>query len=136
MSISEAEETFPQPFDPALTDVLRRFGYDVEPPRPGEASGRSIVARRDLGDRVVLLAIDAAGRFRVEITRVIAERAAEDAIAGAPVRLVETVTRALTISGTIARWRRMAEFLAEVDRLMTEERPPEPEPSPGRDSPR
>ena len=59
-----------------LETALRGLGYDVEPPQTGDPRARGIVARRDLGDRAVLLAIDAGGRFRVEITWVVEERPA------------------------------------------------------------
>ena len=137
MSDSETEASIRQALDPALPEMLRRFGYDIEAPREGETAGRSIVARRDRGDRVIVLAVDAAGRFRVDIAQVLAERAAQDAIAGAPVRLVETVTRALTIAGTITAWEQMAEFLEELEGFAAEARRPdrEPPPSPTRDIP-
>jgi hypothetical protein len=102
--------------DPALAATLRRFGYDIEPARSGHAAGESIIARRDLGNRVILIAIDAGGRFRVEITQVIAERAAADTIAEvAPVRVVETITRTLMIAGTIADRERMADIIVALE---------------------
>ena len=137
MSDAGTEPSLPRSLDPALTDLLRRFGYDIEPSRPGEGTETSIVARRDLGDRAVLLAIDAGGRFRVEVTQVVTERAAAETIAGVPARLVETITRALTISGTIVAWGRLPELIVELDVFIASARRTErePRPSPNRDFP-
>ncbi len=45
----------------ALADNLRDLGYDIEPSQLGEGPVRDIVARRDLEDRAVMLAVDASG---------------------------------------------------------------------------
>ena len=97
-----------------LADTLRRFGYDIEPPRAGEPAARSIVARRDLGDRAVLVAVDAGGRFRIEITWIVEERATAESLAGANVRVVDTVTRAITITGEAGAVERLAAIVAAL----------------------
>jgi hypothetical protein len=99
---------------PALADTLRRFGYDIEPPQPGGSAPRDLVARRDVGDRAVLVAIDGAGRFRVEITWVVGEWPRRTEIARVPVRMVETVTRATTIAGEAASPEEMTAVLAAL----------------------
>ena len=84
---------------PAIADRLREIGYDVASSQSGAPSGGSIVARRDLGDRAVVLAIDAGGRFRAEITWVVGEWPSRDEIAGVPVRVVDAVSRMVTVTG-------------------------------------
>jgi hypothetical protein len=87
---------------PAVADRLREIGYDIASPQSGAPPGRSIVARRDLGDRAVVLAIDAGGRFRAEITWVVGEWPSQDEIAGVPVQVVDAVSRAVTVTGQMA----------------------------------
>jgi hypothetical protein len=87
---------------PALRDRLQEIGYDIASPQSGAPLGGSIVARRDLGDRVVVLAIDAGGRFRAEITWVVGEWPSQDQIAGVPVQVVDAVSRAVTVTGELA----------------------------------
>ena len=105
---------------PAIADRLREIGYDIASPQSGARLGGSIVARRDLGDRAVVLAIDAGGRFRAEISWIVGEWPSQDEIAGVTVRVVDAVSRAVTITvqlsepeqvievvnglGTIAPW--------------------------------
>ena len=87
---------------PAIADRLREIGYDIASPQSGAPPGRSIVARRDLGNRAVVLAIDAGGRFRAEITWVVGEWPSQDEIAGVPVQVVDAVSRAVTVTGQMA----------------------------------
>ena len=87
---------------PAIADSLREIGYDIASPQSGAPTGGSIVARRDLGDRTVLLAIDAGGRFRAELTWVVGEWASQDEIAGIAVQVVDAVSRAVTITGQLS----------------------------------
>ena len=87
---------------PAIRDRLQEIGYDIASPQSGAPLGGSIVARRDLGDRVVVLAIDAGGRFRAEITWVVGEWPSQDQIAGVPVQVVDAVSRAVTVTGELA----------------------------------
>jgi hypothetical protein len=85
-----------------LGDRLREIGYDIASSQSGSPPGDSIVARRDLGDRAVVLAIDASGRFRAEITWVVGEWPSRDEVAGVPVRVVDTVSRSVTVTGQIS----------------------------------
>ena len=87
---------------PTIADRLREIGYDIASPQSGAPPAGSIVARRDLGDRVVVLAIDTGGRFRAEITWVVGEWPSQDEIAGVPVRVVDAVSRAVTVTGQMA----------------------------------
>ncbi len=87
---------------PAIADRLREIGYDIASPQSGAPPGGSIVARRDLGDRAVVLAIDAGGRFRAEITWVVGEWPSQDKIAGVMVNVVDAVSRAVTVTGQVS----------------------------------
>ena len=83
-----------------LAASLRQLGYDFE--ATAAADDGSLIARRDLGDRVIVLALDRSGRFRIEITRTVEEQSAPSEIAGVPVRVVGTITRTATITGQVA----------------------------------
>jgi hypothetical protein len=85
----------------AVADNLRDLGYDIEPSQSGEGPVRDIIARRDLGDRAEMLAVDASGRFRAAITWVVGEWPSRDEIAGVPVRVVDAVSRSVTITGQV-----------------------------------
>jgi hypothetical protein len=86
-----------------LADSLRDLGYDIEPAQPGVPSGASLVARRDRGERVIVLALDAGGRFRIDLTWTIGEWSARDELAGVPLRVVDTVSRSTNVVGYLAR---------------------------------
>jgi hypothetical protein len=94
-------ESWHQAF-PAIAHRLRGIGYDITPSQSSASPGDSIVARRDHGDRAVVLAVDAGGRFRAEITWGVGEWPSQDEIAGVAVRVVDTVTRAVTITGQLS----------------------------------
>ena len=85
----------------AVAEALRDLGYDIEPAHAGEGPVRDVVARRDLEDRTVMLAIDASGRFRAAITWVVGEWPSRDEVAGVPVRVVDAVSRAVTVTGQV-----------------------------------
>jgi hypothetical protein len=87
---------------PRLGDRLREIGYDIASSPSGSPPGDSIVARRDLGDRAVVLAIDVSGRFRAEITWIVGEWPSRDEVAGVPVQVVDTVSRAVTVTGQMS----------------------------------
>jgi hypothetical protein len=87
---------------PAIADRLREIGYDIASSQSSAPPGGSIVARRDLGDRAVVLAIDAGGRFRAEITWVVGEWPSQDEIAGVAVQVVDAVSRAVTVTGQLS----------------------------------
>ena len=114
-----ASQTAPETWDPALmavADGLRDMGYDIEPsPVSGEPI-RDIVARRDMGDRAVMLAIDASGRFRAALTWVVGEWPSRDEIGGVPVRVVDAVSRTVTITGHVETLDRMLPVVTALDR--------------------
>ena len=87
---------------PAVARKLREIGYDIASPQTGAPPGSSIVARRDLGDRAVVLAIDAGGRFRAEISWLVGEWPSQDEIASVAVRVVDSVSRAVTVTGQLS----------------------------------
>ena len=87
---------------PAIADRVREVGYDIASSQSSASPGGSIVARRDLGDRAVVLAIDAGGRFRAEITWVVGEWPSQDEISGVAVQVVDAVTRAVTVTGQLS----------------------------------
>jgi hypothetical protein len=87
---------------PTIADRLRKIGYDIASSQSGSPPGGSIVARRDLEDRAVVLAIDAGGRFRAEITWVVGEWPSRDEVAGVPVRVVDAVSRTVTVTGQMS----------------------------------
>jgi hypothetical protein len=81
---------------------LREIGYDIASSQSGAPLGGSIVARRDLGDRAVVLAIDEGGRFRAEISWVVGEWPSQDEIASVAVQVVDAVWRAVTVTGQMS----------------------------------
>jgi hypothetical protein len=83
-----------------LVTSLRQLRFDLEATDAG-AEG-SLIARRDLGERVIVLALDRSGRFRIEITRTVGEQSAQGEIAGVAVHVVGTITRTATITGQAA----------------------------------
>ncbi len=99
----------------AIADTLRDRGYDIVPAQTDGDPIRDIVARRDLADRAVVLAIDASGRFRAAITWVVGEWPSEDVIAGVPVRVVDAVSRTVTITGQTAALDQILPVVAGLD---------------------
>ena len=103
---------------PSLADNLRAMGYAIEPAQPGAPAGASIVARRDLGDRAIVLVVDAGGRFRIDLTWTIGEWAAEDELAGVSLRVVDTVTRSTALAGHVAPVERIAAVAAALGEIV------------------
>ena len=85
-----------------LADSLRVMGYDIEPETAGRPAGSAIVARRDLGERAVLVAIDQAGRLRADLTWLVGEWPAQVTLGGEAFHSVDRVSREVTLSGQIA----------------------------------
>jgi hypothetical protein len=85
-----------------LADSLRGMGYDIEPETAGRPAGSAIIARRDLGERVVLLAIDQAGRLRADLTWLVGEWPAQVTLGGAILRSADRVSREVTLTGQVA----------------------------------
>ena len=86
----------------AVADSLRAMGYDIEPETAGRPAGSAIIARRDLGERVVLLAIDRAGRMRADLTWLVGEWPGQATLGGSSLRSVDRVTREVTLTGQVA----------------------------------
>lgn len=101
----------------AVADNLSRIGYDIEPEQPGDPPHSSVVARRDLGDRVIVVALDAGGRFRIDISSIADEWSQSLSVAGIPVRAVETVRRSLTLTGQIGSGDEASRLLAALSNL-------------------
>ena len=102
----------------SLADNLRQMGYDIEPAQPGVPTGASLVARRDMGDRAIVLALDAGGRFRIDLTWTIGEWVADDELAGVPLRVVDTVSRATAVAGHVARPERIVAVIAALGEIV------------------
>lgn len=87
-----------------LADSLRGMGYDIEPETPerGRLAGSALIARRDLGERVVVLIADQAGRFRVTLTWLVGEWPAQVNVGGLGFRSVDRVSREVTLTGQTA----------------------------------
>jgi hypothetical protein len=102
---------------PAVEDILGRIGYDIETEQPGEPPHSTVVARRDLGDRAVVVTIDAGGRFRINVTSVAEEWSQLLSIAGVPVRAVETARRSLNLTGQISSQDEASRLVAELSDL-------------------
>jgi hypothetical protein len=109
-----------------LEDRLRRFGYDIEAAGVSDEPQGGIVARRDFEDHTLLVAIDAGGRFRVTITWVVGEWPSRIAIAGVPVRAVDTVSRAVTVTGQVERPAAMADVVAALGEIVDWAAPVDP----------
>ena len=117
----------------AVADRLRDLGYDIEPAQPGESRGTSLVARRDLGDRAIVLALDAGGRFRIDLTWTIGEWAAWDELAGVPLRVVDTVWRSTNVVGHVEQPEQVLAVVAALDEIVDWAPPPAPSGGPKRE---
>jgi hypothetical protein len=102
----------------SLADRLRNLGYDVEAQPSGDKASGEIVARRDLGDRVILFVVDAGGRFRIEITWLVGEWPAQMEIAGVPLRTVDRVSRSVDLVGQTDEPERLAEVAAGLGAIV------------------
>jgi hypothetical protein len=63
---------------------------------------------------VIVLAVDAGGRFRAEITWVVGEWPSRDEIAGVGVRVVDSVSRAVTITGQLSEPEQLFDVIASL----------------------
>lgn len=113
---------------PSVADRLRDLGYDIEPAQPGEPMGASIVARRDLGERAVLVALDAGGRFRIDLTWSVGEWTTNDVLASVPVRVVNSLTRTATIAGEVKQPDQVVTIVTALGELARWAAPAEPAP--------
>ena len=114
----------------AFAGMLRHRGYDVDATDARLGVGGSIAARRERSDRAVLVVVDAGGRFRAEITAVVADRSRTARAAGLDLRVVETTQTVTTITTTLSDAGALAPLLDEIDRLghpAVGNQPPRPE---------
>ena len=102
---------------PAIADSLRAIGYDIASSQSRSPPGGSIVARRDLGDRAVVLVVNAGGRFRAEITWIVGEWPSQDEIAGVVVQVVDAVSRAVMVSGQLSAPEQVVEVATSLEAL-------------------
>jgi hypothetical protein len=98
-----------------VADALRGLGYDIEPASPNAKPAASLVARRERGERAVLVAIDASGRFRVELTWRVGEWPSETVIGDVALRIVDSVTRAINASGQATTTAQVSSIIAGID---------------------
>ena len=98
----------------AVRDNLNRIGYDIEPAQPGDPPYSSVVARREQGDRAIVVAIDAGGRIRVTISRTVEEWSQSLTVSGFPVRAVETLSSTLNLTGQVATQDDANQFVAAL----------------------
>lgn len=97
-----------------LADTLRTFGYDIEPEDLAQPAGRNLVARRDLGDRSILVVVDASGRFRAQLTWSVGEWPSSQVLGGMTARVVDSVTRAVEITAALASPAQAAAVVADL----------------------
>lgn len=97
-----------------LADALRSFGYDIEPEDPAQPAGRNLVARRDLGDRSVLVVVDASGRFRAQVTWLVGEWPSSHQLGGEHVQVVDGVTRSVELTAALASPAQAAAVVADL----------------------
>jgi hypothetical protein len=98
----------------ALADSLRGMGYDIKPETAGRPAGSAIIARRDLGERVVMLVIDQVGRLRVDLTWLVGEWPAQVTLGGVALRSVDRVSREVTLSGQVASVEQATDVVREL----------------------
>jgi hypothetical protein len=118
-------------WDPlAIRDTLAGLGYDVD---LTEAWAGGIVrARRDRGERACLLAIDAGGRIRADLTATLDESARRAEAHGVALRIVAATERRVTVTGTVPDVPALAAVAARLDALAAPDLPPGvPPPIPG-----
>lgn len=97
-----------------LAAMLRERGFDVDAAAPPQPGG-SLVARRERGEQAVLVAVDAGGRVRVQLTRVRRETVRHLTIAATELTAVETDQVLLNVTGTLPS---VAAFAALLDALL------------------
>ena len=86
----------------SVADSLRAMEYDIEPETPGRPAGSAVIARRDLGARVVVLAIDKAGRVRADLTWLVGEWPGQVTLGGCTLHSADRVSREVTLTGQVA----------------------------------
>lgn len=100
-----------------LAEMLRRRGYDVDETDAWLGAGGSIAARRERSDRAQLVVVDAAGRFKAEITAIGSDTARWVELGGVEARLVETEQTVTVVTATLPDSAALAPLLDALDRL-------------------
>jgi hypothetical protein len=101
-----------------LAEALRGRGYDIVPARPGHPAESEVIARREMGDRVIEVTADAGGRFRLELARRVGEWPSQIEVAGVPVRVIDGVTRTVSATGTAPDPARIADVVDELTTIL------------------
>lgn len=101
----------------ALAAALSAAGFDVDRTNASPiGGGGSLTARRDRGETVDLVAVDAGGRVRATLTRQAAAPAPTSAtINGLTVRILTELTRTTTIVGQLTDLHQFQALLAHLD---------------------
>ena len=110
-------------WDPgALLAALEDAGFDVDARQAATPEGGGVLlARRERGDETKEATIDAGGRVRATVTRVVTESSRAVVVGGEPMRMITTVQRSIRLAGTLRDLDRLVAFLAELDRLPGED---------------
>jgi hypothetical protein len=114
--------------DPAeLTEVFEELEFDVETADtslPG--GGGSLTARRERGNRAVLVKVDAGGRLQVLLTEELADdAAAPQEIGGVRLTITDTTIRRRTLRGTLSN---VDQLRAVIESFTQEDEQQEPPP--------
>ena len=79
---------------------------------------------------MIVLAVDAGGRFRAEITWVVGEWPSRDEVAGVAVRVVDSVSRLVTITGQLSEPEQLFDVIAGLGAVAAWESAAGAEPAP------
>lgn len=101
-----------------LAEALRTRGYDIVPSRPGHPADSELIARRDMGARVIEVTADVGGRFRLELTRRVGEWPSQIEAAGVQVQVIDGVTRTVSVTGTAPDAARVADVVDELTTVL------------------
>ena len=113
-----------------LTETLEAAGFDVDRSDvDATRHGGSLTARRERGDGVILVAVDAAGRLRITVTERRGETAGAARLGSVDLREIEETVRTRTLTGRLADAADLDGVLADLDRPVSDHgagsRPPD-----------
>lgn len=98
-----------------LAETFEAAGFEVDR-ADAQRNGGSLTARRERGDRTVLVAVDAAGRLRVTVTERRDETAGETRLGGVDLREIEETIRSRTLTGRLGDAAELPDVLADLSR--------------------
>lgn len=103
----------------ALSAILSAAGFDVDRTNASPiGGGGSLTARRDRGEAVDLVAVDAGGRVRATITRQAAAPTSSSApLDGVTLRLLTELTRTTTLAGELTDLGQFQILVSHLDDL-------------------